>query len=720
MKRSDLQVAAMSSRPEAPVVVKDPLCARYFHLPRLQFCVLESLNGFSSLQQIRLQVQASGLASNVTTSDIHRMILDLAGKHLIWSQRTGLSRHKNVRSDSGVWQACWGILTNPFFIRLPGLHPGQLLKRTARHCGWIYSTPAVAVSLAFIAVSWLFCLMHLDQFLTELPFVSQPLTPGSLLTLWIVVAGLKIVHEISHGLACEHFGAECQSIGLAFLFFSPCLYCDVTDAWMLPKKWSRIAVSLAGVYVELMISALCLWLWWFSAVGTFHEICLQVFLAGSAATVLLNANPLMRFDGYYVLADLLQIPNLYQHSRQAIKRMAGSYMLGIRQPIDSVASRHDSTLILLGYGLASIAYQTPMLVGLVCVIYQTLETIGLTPILIAYLASTLSRSGYQSLKWVTEMIQRQKSTRHVIFRSFASASLVALALVGIWNCPLSGSITVPLVVEPQFAQTEYVETPGIVRSLFVREGDHVEQGDVLAELEDKDLDRRIVSLEGLLQSHQTDLKLSGAISDPDLMVVARTAIESCQTQIELARHEKDRLQLRASISGKVISTRDSRLSRDRPDSDATARRTASLDSCLIGSYLPKRTSLCEIAPGPQWQAVAWIDQKNRQYVSIDQPIQARLDAYSGIPVRGKVVTLAAANQTQIPAVVSNKFGGQITTVAAAAGEKPSDPIYAATLQLAEIDCQLQAGMRGTCRISCPTATVGSWLVEEFHRQFVFR
>ena len=156
----------------------------------------------------------------------------------------------------------------------------------------------------------MFLLLHAETFLGELPTITSLLAGNGIVSLWIVVGSLKILHELSHGLACERFGAECQSIGLAFLFFSPCMYCDVTDAWMLPRKSHRIAVSLAGVYVELFISSLGLWLWWFSTPGLFHQICLQVFLAGSVSTLLLNANPLLRFDGYFVIADLLEIPNL--------------------------------------------------------------------------------------------------------------------------------------------------------------------------------------------------------------------------------------------------------------------------------------------------------------------------------------------------------------------------------------------------------------------------
>ena len=310
VRRADLQVCPTSLRGDEHVVVKDPLAVRYFQLPLLQYRVLEALDGRRSLGEILLRVQQGGMAAGISAAEVLRLILDLAGKRLIWSQRAGTSDSLWKQAVDEQWRGVWAVVGNPFFIRLPGLHPGPTLKWLSQSLGWIYSPTMLAAAVAMICGTWLFLLLHVETFLRELPTVSGLLAGDGLWSLWIVVGLLKVLHELSHGMACERFGAECQSVGLAFLFFSPCLYCDVTDAWMLERRSHRIAISLAGVYVELLVSSLALWLWWLSAPGLFHQVCLQVFLAGSIVTLLFNANPLLRFDGYYVLADLLEIPNL--------------------------------------------------------------------------------------------------------------------------------------------------------------------------------------------------------------------------------------------------------------------------------------------------------------------------------------------------------------------------------------------------------------------------
>ena len=123
---------------------------------------------------------------------------------------------------------------------------------------------------------------------------------------------MKVIHEFGHGLSCKTFGGEVHEMGVLLLCFSPCLYCNVSDAWTLPSKWHRIIISFAGIYVELMIAAAATFVWWNSPSATFAQhLCLSLMVVCSVSTVVFNGNPLMRYDGYYVLADWLEIPNLH-------------------------------------------------------------------------------------------------------------------------------------------------------------------------------------------------------------------------------------------------------------------------------------------------------------------------------------------------------------------------------------------------------------------------
>lgn len=727
VRRSDLQVSTIPLQERGTtigshgnsIVVKDPLALVYYHLPLLQYQVLDALDGQRSLNDIHSLVKSTANSSTISAAEVFQLIVDLASKRLIWSQRPGTADSLLTQTDDEGWRRFWSAIRNPLFIRLPGLHPGQALTVAANHVGWIYSAPVVAVAVTGILGSWLFLLLHLNLFLSEFAGVSALWTGEGLWTLWIVVGLLKVVHELSHGLACERFGAQCQSIGLAFLFFSPCMYCDVSDAWMLERKSHRIAVSLAGVYVELFISAIGFWCWRFSGPGLFHQVSLQVFLAGSIATLIFNANPLLRFDGYYVLADLLETPNLYQRSRQTIQRLAARHLMGFRLR-DEADSSSTSKSILVTYGLASAAYQIPLLFGLGAFLYQLLEPLGLSILVWIYLAAMAALFAICVMTWSVRMFRMQKSLLPSLLRSTVFASLLTATLVGVWFCPLGNAMTAPVVIAPQATQPVYVETPGIVRRVCVREGEVVQSGSVLIELEDLELDRRLIALEGILASNEVDFRLAQSIGDPDLMTLAKSAIEASISQIELARADKERLQVRASISGTVISTNERPPGIEETNESTSEPPAELMNSQLIGRHLPRRSCLCEIAPGRAWQAALWVDQRSRPYLNPGQSIAVRLDAFSGTVVQGKVLTVGTANELEIPPVLSTRFGGPVATQTTATGETPLEPAYCATITLEDVSLPVQSGMRGVGRFARPAMTVGSWLVDEFHRVFVVR
>ena len=148
--------------------------------------------------------------------------------------------------------------------------------------------------------------------------------------LWVALGIVKVIHEFGHGLTCKAFGGEVHEMGALFLVFSPCLYCNVSDAWTLPSKWKRILISFAGIYVELIIASIATFVWWNTPASPFvNNLSLSLMVVCSVSTVVFNANPLMRFDGYYVLADWLEIPNLRERSNRFLQRLAMDICLGI-------------------------------------------------------------------------------------------------------------------------------------------------------------------------------------------------------------------------------------------------------------------------------------------------------------------------------------------------------------------------------------------------------
>ena len=715
VRRSDLIVGSISASNQDFVLVKDPLTLACFQLPTLQYQVLSALDGRRSLNDILCHIQRMDFASSVAAHDIFRFILDLASKRLIWSRRPGTFDVVWAEADVDGWRRFWSIVRNPFFIRLPGIYPGTVLVEGALRFGWIYSVPTLMAVALFVGLTWASVLVNLDALQRDIPSAQAMLSGHGLWMLWVVVGCLKVFHELSHGLACERFGSHCQSIGFAFLFFSPCMYCDVSDAGLLERKSHRIAISLAGVYVELFLSAVGFWCWRYSSPGILHLLGLQIFLAGSIATLLFNVNPLLKFDGYYVLSDVLEIPNLYQRSRDVVRQLAGRWFLGIRSAAIESDRNNHSRSVLLTYGLASMAYQIPMVIGIWLFFLRFFESIGLIAIPLGSLVITSMVLIRRFFSWGIAVKNANPSTRPSPVNTTLTTLFAGVGLVGLWFCPLGSSVTAPIVIEPRLTSPVYVETPGIVRRLYASEGDFVDEGTVLVELEDLSLNRRLAQLEGISASHEVDFRMAQSIGDPDLMTLAKTAQESVSEQLEQARLDQDRLILRATATGTVMSAS----SPDRVRETGVPYESA-LNPQLTGSYLKRRSCVCQIAPGSQWQAMILVDQRQRQHLSKGQSVTVRLDSYPGTNIRGEIQNVGLANEVTIPTVASSKFGGVFQTSSETHGEVPMEPVYRATILLEDVKNPVQAGMRGLARFSRPSMTLGSWLMDEIHRVFVVR
>ncbi len=190
----------------------------------------------------------------------------------------------------------------------------------------------------------------------------------------IVLACTKILHEFGHGLSCKHFGGECHEMGVMILVLTPCLYCNVSDSWMLPNKWHRAAIGAAGMYVEVVLASICTFIWWFSEPGLLNYICLNMMFVCSVSTILFNANPLLRYDGYYILTDILEIPNLRQKATTILSRKLGKWCLGLEPPDDPFLPQRNQGLFAL-YTVAAAVYRWVVLFSILYFLEQGLRAV---------------------------------------------------------------------------------------------------------------------------------------------------------------------------------------------------------------------------------------------------------------------------------------------------------------------------------------------------------
>ncbi|MGE5193155.1 MAG: hemolysin D, partial [Deltaproteobacteria bacterium] len=309
--------------------LKDPVTLRYFHLRDEEYWVFQALDGHASLAGIQRNFEKNFAPRRLTLSHLQTFLGMLHQEGLILAEAPGQAGELLDRAGKLKRQKLLAALSNVLAIRFRGIDPQRFLDWILFRFGWLISAWSVALGAFVVVAAVALVLTKFDAVLARMPDVDSFLTPTTVIWLTVAMALVKILHELGHGLTCRFFGAECHELGLMFLVFTPCLYCNVSDSWMLESKWRRAAIGAAGVGVELVLAAACTLLWWFSEPGLLNSLCLNVMLICSAGTLLFNGNPLMRYDGYYILADLVEVPNLSQAATATIRELLGDWLLGI-------------------------------------------------------------------------------------------------------------------------------------------------------------------------------------------------------------------------------------------------------------------------------------------------------------------------------------------------------------------------------------------------------
>ena len=204
---------------------------------------------------------------------------------------------------------------------------------------------------------------------------DQLFSPSNLLLLWLIYPLVKILHEFGHAFAVKKWDGEVHELGIMLLALTPIPYVDATASASFPEKRRRIAVAAMGMMVELLLASLALFVWLNVETGLISALAYNVMLIGSVSTILFNGNPLLRYDGYYMLADLIEIPNLGQRSTRYLGYLVQRYLLGIETAESPVTAPGEKGWFLI-YGPISFCYRIAVMIGLIWLVSSHFFFIG--------------------------------------------------------------------------------------------------------------------------------------------------------------------------------------------------------------------------------------------------------------------------------------------------------------------------------------------------------
>ena len=719
LARRDLKIQCVDFQGTHCRVVKDPLALTYYRLVPEQYRLWELLDGRRSLMEIRRELQREFPASELSLADLQVLIADLHERGLVLSDRPDRAPVLLERDRKRRLHAWTGALTNLFFIRLPGWDPSRLLDRFDPLLRWMFSPPALLLSALLVVGAWCLLVLRFADFQRDLPGFAQFFSWPNLMFLWITLGAAKLIHELAHALTCRFFGGECHEIGVAFLVFSPCLYCDVSDAWMLPRKSQRIAIAAAGMLVEVVLSAVALLLWWCTRTGLFHYLCLNLFFVTTLTTVIFNANPLLRYDGYYMLADWLEIPNLRPKADAFLKQTLAWQCLGARLPTGATAPAFGRTAF-AAFSLCAAAYRWGLALMMAWFVYWLLKPYGLQNLAWGLAAIGVAAVAARTLAGLISIILQ--SERINMTRVTCTGLVLGAAVWASLALPLPLRSTAGFTLEPYAVHHIHTAIPGTLTEICVAPGDQVRAGQVLARLADFDKEQKYVALVADRERRRIECRIQHALDAPALETYHDEMLRNTEKELDELESQLCRLTIVAPCDGVVVAP--GRIA--EPDHDRLKPRLprwhgSPLEARNIGCYLEARTHLLSIAPARRSQAVLLVDETARADLSPGRQLSLKFESLPLQTFRGEVVRLSQMNVEFAPAALSSRYGGPLATASDDQGrERVQEVTYQAEVLLDGEDIPALSGMRGEARFAAAPQTLGAWTWQQIRRTIHFR
>ena len=719
--RNDLVVKRIEFQGVSHYVIKDPVGLTYHRLRSDQYQVLKMLDGRKNLETIRDNLIREFPAICPTLTDTQMLVADLHQKGLAYSVRPGQAAARIEQKRKKRRQKLMGALSNILSLRLPGWDPDRLLGKMVPWTRWMYHPVTATIAILFVASSWLLLAIQFRAFQAGLPAFNQFFGWPNLIFLWMTLAGSKVIHEFGHGLSCKMFGSECHEMGVMLLVGSPCLYCDVSDSWMLKNKWPRILIGAAGMIIEIVLSGVAIFLWWMTAPGLFHYLCLNLFFVTTVTTVIFNANPLMRLDGYYMLSDFLEIPNLRQKADKLLREWLSHLCLGIEPRHDPFMPQTNIGWFIL-YAILSKLYSWFVLFGILTFLYTVLKPYGLQSIgqsfavfSVVGILTQMGTNTYQVLAAPRE--QPIKKWRVVMTMIFLGIVITVL-----------GRIEIPFiqwaafVIEPQEVRHVFTKVPGELVELDVKPGDHVEAGQQLAVLHDPNLDDRKSELLNQQKLRKATLDNAKKMNDRSERVLAEESLNSVNQQLNELEERIQNLVVRAPVAGTVVEPQREPAPKMKQQKAHLVGWTGTpLDAKNAGAFLTERTKLLSIAPSDTMQAILYLDQADRHDVYVGLEVGLKFDHLPDRIYRGKISQIATAHSDFAPETMAVKHGGLLATTSDREGrEQLQESAYQATVLLEETPELMRTNLRGNARFMAVKRSAFGWLWRYVRRTFHFK
>ncbi len=622
-------------------VIQDTLVNRFYRIGWLEFECL--LRWGQTPRQICTQV----CAETALQPDVEQ-VLEL---------RQFLHQHHLLRvissrappADANSWLSWKWWLHHYLFFRLPLLHPQRHLASVADSLSWLFS-PITAVLVVLLSLLGIVLVLH--QWDTFRSAVVESFSTEGLLSFALALIVAKTLHELGHALVATRQGLRVAHMGIAFVVLWPMLYTDTGESWKLRSSRQRLAIASAGIVTELALAGLATLGWALCDPGALRNALLYLATTSWVLSLALNASPFMRFDGYFIVSDLLDFPNLHERSSAIARVWLRRVLLGLDEPWPE-AFGHKQRRLLVAFAIATWCYRLALFLGIAIAVYLLFFK------LLGIFLFMVELSWFIALPVCRELRHWWKQ-RHAVARSRVRIwQLLIGALLLLLAIPWRSEIDGVGVAHAERQMRVYAPYPAELQSL--RPAGAVKAGDTVAVLDDPGISSRLRSSEANVRSYES--RLTGLLADPSGLGETNATYERMGVQTleaRAARSEMARLNLQSAFDGLWL--------------DVDPQRQP-------GQWLGVQEALGILVDPSSWQVDAYIEQDQVHRLRIGDAVRFYPDGHP-IAVPGHVLNIGSTRTNQLNhRMLASRFGGPVPTTTHGGALVPTDALFQVLIQL---------------------------------------
>lgn len=671
-------------RGEKWYVLRDPFSNRFYRLTPAAYDFVSRLRPDRTVESVweeNVQLNADDAPGQ---EEVIQLLAQLYYANLLQYDLPPDSRKLFERYNKNRQREIQATLMSIMFARFPLIDPDRFLQTFMPLARLLISPLGAIIWLVTVGLA---LKTGADHF-AELRQQSQGLlAPGNLPLIYAALVVIKTIHEFGHAFVCRRFGGEVHTMGVMLLLFTPLPYVDASSAWSFRGRWQRVLVGAAGMLIEVFVAAIAMFVWARTSPGPIHSVAYNIIFIASVSTILFNANPLLRFDGYYILSDLIDIPNLHGQATKQLTYLLERFGYGCKDVHPPTSNRKEA-LVLTGFGVASRIYRVMVFTGILLVIADRFLLAGIIMFIICAISWVLVPMGQLVRYLVTS--PRLQRTRSRAILVCATAAAIVISAVGV--IPFPDRFRAPGIVESENFQTVINESPGFLEAILAKPGTRVTAGAPLARLRNRELDTLLMLVREQYKETQLRYRAAVALEQADL--------DPLKDRLDTLRQQQEHLE--SQLANLTV----------RAGSDGLWHAPKFEER--MGTYLARGTVLGTVIDtgGHRFSAVVSQKDASRLFQERIRRTEVRIPGEAHRLLVSSHHEVIAAEQHMLPSAALGWRGGGPILVAQddPSGQRTAEPFFLVRASLQQRDgLKLLHGRRGKARFAFrPRPLIFQW------------